>query len=530
VTNSERLTALDASFLFGEDELGLLSVGGIDLCSGPAPSYDEFAGLVERRLHLLPRYRQRLAMVPLGLAQPRWVDDTHFRLDYHLRHTALPAPGDAEQLQRLTSRIFEQALDRSRPLWELWLVEGIEGGRFALIHKMHHAIVDGIASVDVLNTIFDSDPDAGDGPAKKPWEPEPGPSGVRLLAEGALERAAPPEVIRSVVSAVRSPRQAVTRAAGTVAGIGAAARAALSPAPPTPYNAPVGPHRRFTWQTESLADVKAIKDGLDGSLNDVVLTVVAGALGRHLRRRGHDVDGLELQVFVPVALRSSSGDDGAGNEVSGLKVPLPVGITDPLERFQTISATMDELKDSTQVMALRAGVEASVLAPFALSEQGSRLGYSQRYINLVVTNVPGPQEQLFLLGRELEAIYPLVPLGGNLGLGVTIVSYAGSIFFGFTADAEIVPDVGELPGFLHASLIELAEAAGVTVEAPPPSADGSGLSLDGEPWPGYDEQTVADIGRAVAELDSGALAQVNAYERTHKGRKGVRRAVASQSS
>ena len=530
MTNSERLTALDASFLFGEDELGLLSVGGIDLCSGPAPSYDEFAGLVERRLHLLPRYRQRLAMVPLGLAQPRWVDDTHFRLDYHLRHTALPAPGDAEQLQRLTSRIFEQALDRSRPLWELWLVEGIEGGRFALIHKMHHAIVDGIASVDVLNTIFDSDPDAGDGPAKKPWEPEPGPSGVRLLAEGALERAAPPEVIRSVVSAVRSPRQAVTRAAGTVAGIGAAARAALSPAPPTPYNAPVGPHRRFTWQTESLADVKAIKDGLDGSLNDVVLTVVAGALGRHLRRRGHDVDGLELQVFVPVALRSSSGDDGAGNEVSGLKVPLPVGITDPLERFRTISATMDELKDSTQVMALRAGVEASVLAPFALSEQGSRLGYSQRYINLVVTNVPGPQEQLYLLGRELEAIYPLVPLGGNLGLGVTIVSYAGSIFFGFTADAEIVPDVGELPGFLHASLIELAEAAGVTVEAPPPSADGSGLSLDGEPWPGYDEQTVADIGRAVAELDSGALAQVNAYERTHKGRKGVRRAVASQSS
>lgn len=529
MTNSERLTPLDASFLFGEDESGLLSVGGIDLCAGPAPSYDEFAGLIERRLHLLPRYRQRLAIVPLGLAQPRWVDDTHFRLDYHLRHTALPAPGDAEQLQRLTSRIFEQALDRSRPLWELWLVEGIEGGRFALIHKMHHAIVDGIASVDVLNTIFDSDPDAGDGPAKKPWEPEPGPSGVRLLAEGALERAAPPEVVRSVVSAVRSPRQAVTRAAGTVAGIGAAARAALSPAPPTPYNAPVGPHRRFTWQTESLDEIKAIKDGLDGSLNDVVLTVVAGALGRHLRRRGHDVDGLELQVFVPVALRSSGGDEG-GNEVSGLKVPLPVGITDPLERFQTISATMDELKDSTQVMALRAGVEASVLAPFALSEQGSRLGYSQRYINLVVTNVPGPREQLYLLGRELEAIYPLVPLGGNLGLGVTIVSYAGSVFFGFTADAEILPDVVELPGYLHASLTELAEATGVSVETPPPAADGSGLSPDGQPWPGYDEETVADIGRAVAELDPGALAQVDAYERTHKDRKGVRRAVASQSS
>ena len=455
MTSSERLTALDASFLFGEDDAGLLSVGGIDLCSGPAPSYDEFAGLIERRLHLLPRFRQRLAMIPLGLAQPRWVD--------------------------------------------------------------------------VLNTIFDSDPDAGDEPASEPWEPEPGPSGVRLLAEGALERAAPPEVVRSLWSAVRAPRETVTRAAGTMAGIGAAARAALSPAPPTPYNAPVGPHRRFTWQTESLDEVKAIKDALEGSLNDVVLTVVAGALGRHLRRRGHDVDGLELQVFVPVALRSSSEDDGAGNEVSGLKVPLPVGITDPLERFKAISATMDELKDSTQVMALRAGVEASVLAPFAVSEQGSRLGYSQRYINLVVTNVPGPQEKLYLLGRELEAIYPLVPLGGNLGLGVTIVSYASRIFFGFTADAEILPDVVELPGYLHASLTELGEAAGVAVETPPP-AGASGLSPDGEPWPGYEEQTVADIRRVVAELDPWALAQVDEYERRHKGRKGVRRAVASQSS
>lgn len=456
MTSSERLTSLDASFLFGEDDAGLLSVGGIDLCSGPAPSYDEFAGLIERRLHLLPRYRQRLAMVPLGLAQPRWVD--------------------------------------------------------------------------VLNTIFDSDPDAGDEPASEPWEPEPGPSGVRLLAEGALERAAPPEVVRSLWSAVRAPRETVTRAAGTMAGIGAAARAALSPAPPTPYNAPVGPHRRFTWQTESLDEVKAIKDALEGSLNDVVLTVVAGALGRHLRRRGHDVDGLELQVFVPVALASSSEDDGAGNEVSGLKVPLPVGITDPLERFKAISATMDELKDSTQVMALRAGVEASVLAPFAVSEQGSRLGYSQRYINLVVTNVPGPQERLYLLGRELEAIYPLVPLGGNLGLGVTIVSYASSIFFGFTADAEILPDVVELPGYLYASLTELGEAAGVAVETPPPAAGDSGLSPDGEPWPGYDEQTVAVIRRAVAEFDRGALARVDEYERRHKGRKGVGRAVASQSS
>ena len=329
----ERLSALDASFLLAEGEGEPMSIGGVDLCAGPAPEYHQFADLIERRLHLLPRYRQRLAADPLRLGTPRWVDDGRFRLSYHLRHTALPAPGAIEQLQTLLTRIFERRLDRGRPLWELWLVEGVEGGRFALIHKMHHALVDGVASIDVLNTIFDSDPDGHEGPTREPWEPQPGPSRLRLLTDaGSSGRPRRSSSARSAGS--RARRDSARQGRGRPGRRGGSGAPPSTLAPETPYNAPVGPHRRFTAQRESLRDLKAVKDGLGGSLNDVVLAMVAGALGAHLRRRGHDTDGLELEVFVPVAMEASGE---TGNEVSGLKVSLPVGATDPLERFRRIS-------------------------------------------------------------------------------------------------------------------------------------------------------------------------------------------------
>jgi diacylglycerol O-acyltransferase / wax synthase len=334
--------------------------------------------------------------------------------------------------------------------------------------------------------------------------------------------------VRAVGTAVRSPRRAAGWAGRTVAGLGAVGRNALSLAPATSFNRPVGPHRRFSWQRESLDDVKAIKDALEGSVNDVVLTAVAGALGAHLRASGEATDGLELQIFVPVALRSAGGDE-TGNEVSGLKVPLPVGFTDPLERFARIHAAMEERKDSAEVVAGRAALELSGLAPPALGDRLTRLGDVQRYVNLVVTNVPGPQDSLYLLGRELEDVFPLVPLGANLGLGVAITSYAGAMFFGFTSDPDVLPDIGKLPGFLHAALVELGEAAGVEVSAPSPAAAATDSAGEGQPWPGYDNQTVAEIRRMVSELDSDALARVRDYERRHKDRVGVRRAVEAHS-
>ncbi len=519
--SDERLSALDASFLQGENESAPMNVGGVDLFAGPALSFREFSEHVEGRLHLLPRFRQRLAEVPLGLGRPRWVDDTSFRLSYHLRHTALPEPGRPDQLQALFGRILEQPLDRRRPLWELWLVEGLEGDRFAVLHKFHHALVDGIASVDVMETLFDTEPEPDEAPEPRTWEPRRGPTRARLLAEAAAERAVPPEIVRSLGNAVRSPRRAAGRTAGALAGLGAVGWRALKLAPRGPYNRKVGPHRRFSWQRESLDDFKAVKNALQGSLNDVVLTAVAGALGAHLRARGEPTAGLELQVFVPVALREASGSE-AGNEVSGLRVPLPVGFTDPLERLERIHGAMEELKDSAEVVAGSTVIELSGLAPPAVGDRLSQIGDVQRYVNLVVTNVPGPQRRLYLLGRELQAVYPLVPLGANLGLGVAIVSYAGGIFFGFTSDPDIVPDVAELPGLLHAALVELAGAAGVETGA-------AEVSANGEPWPGYDEQTVAEIQRRIAELELAAVEQVRDYEREHKDRKGVREAVEARS-
>ncbi len=521
--SGERLTALDASFLQGENESAPMNVGGVDVFAGPAPSIEQFTEHLERRLHLLPRFRQRIASVPLGLGRPRWTDDTKFRLSYHLRHTALPAPGDAEQLSTLFARILEQPLDRGRPLWELWLVEGLEGGRFAVLHKFHHALVDGIASVSVIQTIFDSERDPQTKPEPRAWKPRRGPSRARLLASAAAERAVPPELVSSLGTLVRNPKEAAGRTAGALAGLGAVVgRGALRFAPRGPYNRKVGPHRCFAWQSEALDDFKAVKDALDGSLNDVVLAAVAGALGAHLRAHGEETAGLELQVFVPVALRSSSGED-TGNEVSGVRVPLPVGMSDPLERFQRINAAMQELKDSAEVVAGSTVIELSGLAPPAVGDRLSQIGDVQRYVNLVVTNVPGPPRTLYLLGRELEAVFPLVPLGANLGLGVAIVSYAGGIFFGFTSDPDIVPDVAELPSLLHRALEELAEAAGVELSAPAPGVGDS--AAGGEPWPGYDEQTVAEIRKAVSELDPVVLARVRDYECEHKDRKGVREAV-----
>ena len=521
----DRLSALDATFLQGEDEATNTTVGGAEVFVGSPPSLDEFRDSIERRLDELPNFRRKLATVPLGLGRPRWIDDDAFDLDYHVRHTALPSPSGSPQLQELLGRLFGQHMSRDRPLWELWLVEGLADGRFAMVHRMHHALVDGIASINVLETLLDAEPEPADGSGGDEWRPQPGPSTARLLADAAFERALPPELARSLFRAVRSPRRTAGDAARTVAGAAGLARAAASPAPPSPYNAPVGPHRRLSWQRESLDDLKAMKNALSGSLNDVVLAGVAGALGRHLRRRGEDTAGMELFAFVPVSVRGGDDDDEAGgNEVSGLKVPLPVGADDPEERFRRVSEAMDELKESAQVDGAKAMIEATGLAPYGVLERLSGVAYLQRFVNLVVTNVPGPQQALYLRGRPLEDIFPFVPLGGNLGLGVVIVSYLDRITFGFSGDADIVPDLDELPGDLHASFAELAELTGVELTEPAPEGRPS-VGSTGEPWPGYDEQTLAELRPQIERLDAEGLEGVRAYERAHKDRAGVRQAV-----
>ena len=459
----DRLSGLDASFLHLEDASAHMHVASVMLFEGPPPPYDELLDAIERRLHLVPRYRQRLAFVPLGQGRPKWVDDPHLNLRYHVRYTALPSPGSERQLKDLAGRVFSQQLDRDKPLWELWVAEGLEGDRFAVLAKTHHALVDGISGVDIVSVLFDTSPEpvAPADPGDR-WLPRPLPSRAQLLAEALLERATiPAELARSVRAAFRGPRRVVAGVRDAALGVGAMAWTGLSPAPATPYNAPIGPHRRFTWVRADLADVKAIKNELGGTVNDVVLATVAGALGAHLRRRGHRTTGLELKAIVPVSVRSNIERGALGNRVAAMMARLPVWCEDPVARLDIVRDELEGLKAGGQAVGANVLTELAGFAPPTILDQAARLAARQRFFNLVVTNVPGPQCPLYLLGRRMLETFPMVPLARNHCLGIALLSYDGSINFGLVGDFDLVPDLDDLAGDVHGSLGELADAAGV---------------------------------------------------------------------
>jgi diacylglycerol O-acyltransferase / wax synthase len=462
--NGDRLTGLDASFLHLESPSAHMHVAGVMLFEGSPPGHDELVKAIESRLHLVPRYRQRLALVPFGQGRPRWVDDPHLNLNYHVRSTALPAPGSEEQLRNLAGRVFSQRLDRDKPLWELWVVEGLGGGeRFAVLSKTHHALVDGISGVDIMSVLFDTsaEPETPPDPGKR-WLPRPLPTRTQLLAEALIERATvPTEIVRGVRAAFRAPRRIAESAVGALAGVGAMAWAGINPAPTSPYNTGIGPHRRFTWVRMTLTDVKAIKNSLGGTVNDVMLAIVTGALSRDLRRRGVDVRGLELKAMVPVSVRADEARGALGNQVAAMMAPLPVGSEDPVIRYETISTSMRKLKEGGQAVGARVLTDLTGFAPPNIMSQAARVVARQRFFNVVVTNVPGPQFGLYLMGREMIEAFPMVPLLDNQAVGVAIMSYNGRISFGLVGDYDVMSDLDQLARDFRASLLELAEAAGV---------------------------------------------------------------------
>jgi WS/DGAT/MGAT family acyltransferase len=458
---ADRLTGLDSSFLHLEREGAHMHVASTIIFEGPAPPYVEFRDHIASRLHLVPRFRQRLRFVPLGQGRPVWVDDPHLNLSYHVRHTSLPPPGAEDQLRTLAARIFSQELDRSKPLWELWLIEGLEGGRFAVVGKSHHCLVDGVSGVDITSVLFDleREPDSPGATASAEWLPSPEPSRAQLLAEALLERTlSPSEVVRGFRRLLRGPRRAASRVTEALVAAGSFAWTGMA-APETPFNVPIGPHRRFAWAGASLGDLKRVKNELGGTVNDVVLAAVAGALRRYLRSRGHSAE-LELRAMVPVSVRTADQHGALGNQVSAMMAPLPVWCEDPVERLRLVSETMGDLKSSRQAMGATLLTQLADFAPPTVAGQAARLQSRQRFFNLVVTNVPGPQFPLFLLGRRMERVFPMVPLAKNQGVCFGIMSYDGQVNFGLIGDYDTMSDLDDLANDLEASLTELIEAAG----------------------------------------------------------------------
>ena len=468
MANRDRLSGLDAAFLDLESDGAHMHVAAIFVFAGEPPAYEDLVRAIDDRLHVVPRYRQKLAHVPLGQGRPQWVDDPHFNPRYHVRHSALPAPGGDAELERIAGRLFALPLDRTKPLWEMNLVEGLapaEDGspRFAIISKTHHALVDGVSGVDITSVLFDTSPEpAGGGPRpERAWVARPEPTGAQLLARSLIERATvPAEGLRALQHATRGPRGTARRIAEGLAGIGAMARAGLSPAPPSPLNVPIGPHRRYTWVDASIDEFKAVKNALDGTLNDAVLTTVALALGRWLRNRGVDTEGLVLKAMVPVSVRVDAERGALGNRVAAMWAPLPVGLENPLAVYAEVHVAMRGLKESGQAVGAQALTQLADFAPPTIMSQAARLQARQRYFNVVVTNVPGPQMPLYLLGRELLAIYPVVPLARNQALGIAIMSYNDRLGFGLLGDFDALPDLDDVRAALRDAIAELRVASG----------------------------------------------------------------------
>lgn len=458
--SGDRLSPLDASFLHLERDGAHMHVAGAQLFEGPTPDYDEFRDHVASRLHLVPRFRQKLRFVPLNLGRPTWQDDPHLNLEYHVRMTALPPPGSEQQLRTLAARVFSQRLDRSKPLWELWLVDGVEGDRFAIVGKSHHCLVDGVSGVDITTVLFDTEREPAAPPAPPDqWLPRPEPSEAEVLAQTILERLTSPREIASGVAELwHAPRRVADELREGLAALGSLAGASLG-APSSPFNMSIGPHRRVAWVRGELGQFKEVKDRLGGTVNDVVLSVVTGALGRYLRSRGHSTLDLELRAMVPISVRAEEERGALGNRVSAMMAPLPVWCEDPVERLGCITAAMGDLKSSRQAVGASLLTDLTGFAPTTVAAQAGRLQSLQRFFNLVVTNVPGPQFPLYVLGREMQAVFPMVPLAERQAVCVGIMSYNGQINFGLIGDYDAMPHLDQLAGDLEDSIQELAAAA-----------------------------------------------------------------------
>jgi len=457
----ERLSSLDATFLHVEDSVSHMHIASVAIFEGPQPPFGDIVAAIAGKLPLVPRTRQVVPQLPLDLGRPVWVDDPHFNIEYHVRNTALPSPGGEIELRKLVGRVMSQQLDRARPLWEIWVVDGLEHGQWAMLSKSHHAMVDGISGTDLLSVIMDLTPEPSP-PAPVSWHPQPAPSPARLAAERAVELARLPlEQLRTLRPSVAAARGALDHTREVVTGL-AAMGGLIRPTPSSSLNGPIGPHRRYAWASTSVEEVKAVRRQLGGTFNDVILAMVTNGFRELLLARHEPVDRV-LRTMVPVSVRPRDasgraiGDGTYANRVSAMFAELPIGIADAVERLGVITAQMADLKDSKEAVAAEALTSLSGFAPPMLLSLGMRLAtrMPQRNVNTVTTNVPGPQLPLYVQGRKMLKVFPYVPLAGQIRIGVAIFSYDGQVNFGITGDYDSAPDIDALGRGIEDGMAEM---------------------------------------------------------------------------
>ncbi len=463
----ERMNPLDATFLAIEDAVNHMHIGSLEIFEGPAPRYEDVRSAIEGALPFVPRYRQKVRTAPGNIGRPVWVDDPHFRLDYHLRHTALPPSSDDEDLRRLVGRVMSQQLDRHKPLWENWMIEGLADDSWALLTKVHHCMVDGIAGTDLMSVLLDLTPDGNpDRPVPAPWSPRPEPGTLELALHslGALAMA-PVARALSMAGLLARPSDVASRLVEAVRGLSALG-GLLPPAPASRLTGPIGPHRRWDHTRVALSDVKAVRSALGGTVNDVVLALVTRGIRDLLLGWGEDVTDRAVRTLIPVSVRAADARGVFDNRVSSIFASLPVAIEDPRERLDTVSRQMQRLKVSGEIGAGEAVITLVDFAPALVHALTARLVvHRQRNVETVATNVPGPQFPLYLAGRRMIAAYPYVPLAGNIRVGIAIWSYLGTLYFGVTGDDDAGPDIHRVCAGIDDGMQELLKYAGENVSS-----------------------------------------------------------------
>ncbi len=461
----DRLNPLDASFVDAEDAdpNTSMAIASIAVFEGPVPAHEEVLAHLARRLPLVPRYRQKLRTVPFRLGRPVWVEDPDFDLRYHVRRTALPAPGGDRELAELMARVMSQRLDRDHPLWEYWVAEGLADGRWALISKVHHCMVDGVSGTDLYRVIFDASLEPSPSPAAAGDRTVSGePSAVALGARAALDAIVLP--VREVLAlggAAADPAGAARRAAEVTRAVAKLVPAAR-PAARSSLSGPIGRQRRYTWARASLADVKTIKRQLGGTVNDVVLAAISGGFRTLLLARGEQPGPHMVRSLVPVSLRAPGEESVRENQVSAVLADLPVHVADPAERLAAVRAELQTLKTAKEAMVGEALTSLGRYTPFPFASWWVRLafGLPQRDIVTVTTNVPGPRQPLYGMGRQILEIIPYVPIATTLRTGISIFTYGDNVTFGITGDFAANPDLDVLADGIEQGMAELLKAAG----------------------------------------------------------------------